>query len=187
MAQSQEDPALGSGAAAPASLPAKLARIIVHVQRVALRPFVRTWTRCSQPFATSIPSPGLEDELVVVLLQCRRRLEGHDPEDGHLMAEDLALELDHDRMLLRLCRALGIESDPSRFVNPLAERDRLERILRQSGVDFRTLDDNRRVPSAEPAAGTGSAPARPFPSVVQRFGVGAGPGPPALRSASTAA
>ena len=24
------------------------------------------------------------------------------------MAEDLALELDHDRMLLRLCRALGI-------------------------------------------------------------------------------
>ena len=61
------------------------------------------------------------------------------------MAEDLALELDHDRMLLRLCRALGIESDPSRFVNPLAERDRLEKLLRQAGVDFRTLDDNRRV------------------------------------------
>jgi len=89
--------------------------------------------------------PASRDELVVVLLQCRRRLEGLDPEDGHLMAEDLALELDHDRMLLRLCRALGIESDPSRFVNPLAERDRLERSLRQAGVDFRTLDDNRRV------------------------------------------
>jgi hypothetical protein len=90
--------------------------------------------------------PVSKDELVVVLLQCRRRLLGHDPEEGHIMAEDLALELDHDRMLLRLCRALGIESDPSRFVNPLAERDRLEKLLRLAGVDFRTLDDNRRVP-----------------------------------------
>jgi hypothetical protein len=89
--------------------------------------------------------PASRDELVVVLLQCRRRLDGLDQEEGHLMAEDLALELDHDRMLLRLCRALEIESDPSCFVNPLAERDRLERLLRQAGVDFRTLDDNRRV------------------------------------------
>jgi hypothetical protein len=88
--------------------------------------------------------PTSKDELVVVLLQCRRRLLSHDEETG-IMAEDLALELDHDRMLLRLCRALGIESDPSNFVNPLAERDRLEVQLRQAGVDFRTLDDNRRV------------------------------------------
>jgi hypothetical protein len=92
--------------------------------------------------------PVSKDELVVVLLQCRRRLLGQDPEEGHIMAEDLALELDHDRMLLRLCRALGIESDPSQFVNPLAERDRLEKQLRQAGVDFRTLDDNRRVAAA---------------------------------------
>jgi hypothetical protein len=61
------------------------------------------------------------------------------------MTEDLALELDHDRMLLRLCTALGIESDPSRFANPLAERERLEGLLRSAGVDFRTLDDHRRV------------------------------------------
>ena len=92
--------------------------------------------------------PASKDELVVVLLQCRRRLLGHDPEEASFMAEDLALELDHDRMLLRLCRALGIESDPSHFVNPLAERDRLEKQLRQAGVDFRTLDDNRRVAAA---------------------------------------
>jgi hypothetical protein len=43
---------------------------------------------------------------------------------------------------------LGIPSDPSHFINPLAERDRLERLLRQAGVDFRTLDDNRRVAAA---------------------------------------
>jgi hypothetical protein len=90
--------------------------------------------------------PVSKDELVVVLLQCRRRLLGRHPEEGHLMAEDLALELDHDHMLLRLCLAVGIESDPSRFVNPSAERDRLEEQLRLAGVDFRTLDDHRRVP-----------------------------------------
>ena len=48
-------------------------------------------------------------------------------------------------MLLRLCTAMGIESDPSRFVNPLAERQRLEGLLRIVGVDFRTLDDHRRA------------------------------------------
>jgi hypothetical protein len=92
--------------------------------------------------------PTSRDQLVVVLLQCRRRLHSHAADgvdQGHIMAEDLALELDHDRMLLRLCHAMGIESDPSRFVNPLAERERLEGLLRSAGVDFRTLDDNRRV------------------------------------------
>jgi len=89
--------------------------------------------------------PNSRDELVVVLLQCRRRLHEQGSEDGHLMTEDLALELDHDRMLLRLCSALGIESDPTRFANPLAERARLENLLRNAGVDFRTLDDNRRA------------------------------------------
>ncbi len=92
--------------------------------------------------------PASRDELVVILLQCRRRLHGHGLDGldhGTVMAEDLALELDHDRMLLRLCAAMRIESDPSRFVNPLAERSRLEALLRSAGVDFRTLDDHRRV------------------------------------------
>ena len=90
-----------------------------------------------------VPLPPSKDELVVILLQCRRRL--HDHDDGHAMAEDLALELDHDRMLLRLCRALGIDSDPVRFANPPAERERLESLLRVEGIDFRTLDDHRRA------------------------------------------
>jgi hypothetical protein len=95
--------------------------------------------------ADPIHLPNSRDELVVVLLQCRRRLHEQGSEDGHLMTEDLALELDHDRMLLRLCLAMGIESDPTRFANPLAERARLENLLRNAGVDFRTLDDNRRA------------------------------------------
>jgi len=89
--------------------------------------------------------PTSRDELVVVLLQCRRRLRGHGLDPSHVMAEDLALELDHDRMLLRLCSAMGIQSAPTRFANPLAERSRLEALLRSAGVDFRTLDDQRRV------------------------------------------
>jgi hypothetical protein len=91
-----------------------------------------------------LPLPVSKDELVVILLQFRRRMVGHGAEE-HMMSEDLALELDHDRMLLRLCTALGIESEPGRFGNPLAERGRLEERLRAAGVDFRTLDDNRRV------------------------------------------
>jgi hypothetical protein len=91
-----------------------------------------------------LPLPVSRDELVVILLQYRRRMAGHGPESEHIMAEDLALELDHDRMLLRLCTAMGIESEPGRFGNPLVERERLEAQLREVGVDFRTLDDNRR-------------------------------------------
>jgi hypothetical protein len=93
-----------------------------------------------------LPLPVSKDELVVILLQSRRRLNEHGGGDGegeHIMTEDLALELDHDRMLLRLCTALGIETEPERFGNPLAERDRLEQRLRELGVDFRTLDDHR--------------------------------------------
>ncbi len=94
-----------------------------------------------------LPLPVSRDELVVILLQCRRHINGHDSEgEGeHMMAEDLALELDHDRMLLRLCTTMGIESEPERFGNPLVERERLENQLRAVGVDFRTLDDHRRV------------------------------------------
>jgi hypothetical protein len=95
--------------------------------------------------ADPIHLPNSRDELVVILLQCRQRLHDQGSQSGNVITEDLALELDHDRMLLRLCSAMGIESDASRFANPLAERARLESLLRAEGVDFRTLDDHRRA------------------------------------------
>ncbi len=95
-----------------------------------------------------LPLPVSRDELVVILLQCRRRMDGNGSDGEHIMTEDLALELDHDRMLLRLCTAMGIETEPARFGNPLVERERLENRLREAGVDFRTLDDNRRISAA---------------------------------------
>jgi hypothetical protein len=97
---------------------------------------------CADADPVHLPFP--RDQLVVILLQYRRRFH-HRGVAGHVMAEELALELDRDRMLLRLCSGLGIESDPSRFASPLRERTRLEQLLRSAGVDFRTLDDNRQA------------------------------------------
>lgn len=102
--------------------------------------------------------PTSRDELVVILLQCRARLHGHGGDRGHVLVEDLALELDHDRVLIRLGAAPGIESDATRFANPVVERARLESPLRQRGIDFRTLDDNRRGAKAAEVATTGPGP-----------------------------
>jgi hypothetical protein len=86
--------------------------------------------------------PG-RGELVVILLQRRRPGRGREiVDERHGLAEELALELDHDRMLLRLCIAVGIETDPALFACPLSERKRLEALLGQAGVDFWTLDDD---------------------------------------------
>jgi hypothetical protein len=57
----------------------------------------------------------------------------------HVVAEDLARELDHDRILLSLCAAMSIDHDPARFVNPISERRRLEQMLRERGIEFDPL------------------------------------------------
>ena len=57
----------------------------------------------------------------------------------HVVAEDLARELDHDRILLSLCAAMSIDHDPARFVNPISERRRLEEMLRERGIEFDPL------------------------------------------------
>ena len=106
-----------------------------------------------------LPLPVSRDELVVILLQCRRRMNGHAGDGGHMMAEDLALELDHDRMLLRLCTAMGIESEPSRFGNPLAERERLEEQLRGSR---RRFPHPRRPPPGQGRLTAAPGPATPL-------------------------
>ena len=73
------------------------------------------------------------------------------------MAEDLALELDHDRMLLRLCSAMGIESEPARFANPLAERARLEELLRWRRRRLPDARRQRRAGSPSPERNDGRA------------------------------
>ncbi|HVB91890.1 MAG TPA: hypothetical protein VND70_07295 [Acidimicrobiales bacterium] len=78
-----------------------------------------------------------QEELVISLRQCRRRLSGHAADEGPILAEDLALDLDYDRLLLRLCSALSIAFDPELFEEAASERQRLEELLRERGVDVR--------------------------------------------------
>jgi hypothetical protein len=88
--------------------------------------------------------PPSRGELVVILLQ-RRRNRSRSSDRNRVLAENLAHELDHDRMLLRLCQALGIETSTALFASPLSERERLEGLLCEAGVEYWTLDDNRPV------------------------------------------
>jgi hypothetical protein len=84
--------------------------------------------------------PASHEELLAILLQCRRRFVRLPSNDEHNVADDLAIELDHDRTLLRLCAAMGIRHDPGLFVHPMAERRRLEEALRGMGVEFHPID-----------------------------------------------
>ena len=83
--------------------------------------------------------PPSKEELVADLQQCRLRLRRRAAVHKHVVAEDLACELDHDRILLSLCAALSIEHDPARFVNPISERRRLEEMLRRRGIEIDPL------------------------------------------------
>jgi hypothetical protein len=83
--------------------------------------------------------PASKEELVADLQQCRLRLHRRAAVHKHVVAEDLARELDHDRILLSLCAAMSIDHDPARFVNPIAERERLEELLKSRGIEFDPL------------------------------------------------
>src|SRR5271154_5386426 len=83
--------------------------------------------------------PPSKEELVADLQQCRLRLYRRASVHKHVVAEDLARELDHDRILLSLCAAMSIDHDPARFINPISERRRLEEMLRERGIEFDPL------------------------------------------------
>jgi hypothetical protein len=83
--------------------------------------------------------PPTKEELVADLQQCRLRLHRRSSVHKHVVAEDLARELDHDRILLSLCAAMSIDHDPARFINPISERRRLEQMLRERGIEFDPL------------------------------------------------
>jgi hypothetical protein len=78
------------------------------------------------------------EELLTRALECRRRLRASPASTAS--ADDLALQLDYDLALLRLCQARGIDCDPDGFGRPLAERRRLEDELARSGVDLKSFD-----------------------------------------------
>jgi hypothetical protein len=91
--------------------------------------------------------PASPDPLTMELLRCRRRLRHNPGDPWRMTVNDLAFELDYDCHLLRLCAALGVEHDPTRFENSAYERRRLEGELRRRGIDLSLEEDQVSVPS----------------------------------------
>jgi hypothetical protein len=51
-------------------------------------------------------------------------------------ANEMALHLQYDLALLRLCARMGIDADVARFAQPIEERRRLELALVSAGLDL---------------------------------------------------
>ena len=108
--------------------------------------------------------PPDRDELVVILLQRRRTGRGHEIDERHDIADELALELDRDRMLLRLCHGRRDRDRPRPLRQPAARAPAPRRVARRGGgrfLDARGQPAGRGLLSVRPAAG--SPCARPGP------------------------
>jgi hypothetical protein len=68
------------------------------------------------------------------------------------VACNIALELEYDLTLMRLCELLAIEHGVDRFEQPVLERQRLEEAVQAQGVDL-----------AGPTPLTALAPLTPLP------------------------
>lgn len=80
-----------------------------------------------------------DDALVEHALACRRALHVPRRLRGDDTYEAIAAEVSYDRSLIQLCRGRAIEASPSLFSHPLEARRRLERQLRDVGVDLARL------------------------------------------------
>jgi hypothetical protein len=74
------------------------------------------------------PDPGRDDLVAALLVRGQRLRAARSP------IERLALELDYDVTLVRLCRTVPVPADPERFDPPARAREDLEGRLRSAGV-----------------------------------------------------
>jgi hypothetical protein len=86
--------------------------------------------------------PVAADPLTMEVVRCRQRLRRHPGDPWRMTVNDLAFELDYDCHLLRLCAAMHVDHDPTRFEDGAHERLRLEGELRQRGIDLHLLDND---------------------------------------------
>jgi hypothetical protein len=86
------------------------------------------------------------------VLECRAELDRGGPSDDapDIVPVVLAQQIGYDVALLQLARVVGIVTDPSRFEQPLKERQRLEHLFRDLGINLE-----------EAAAGEEAVPGRP--------------------------
>ena len=81
-----------------------------------------------------------EKELLEQLAEHRRRLQSEKAVDASRRSDApsrIAMELEYDRALIRLCQLHAIVYDVARFDRPQLERRRLEDALEAAGVDVR--------------------------------------------------
>jgi hypothetical protein len=72
------------------------------------------------------------------VLECRAELGrgGPSDDDPDMVPVVLAQQIDYDVALLRLARVVGIVTDPRRFEQPQKERERLEHVFRDLGINL---------------------------------------------------
>jgi hypothetical protein len=75
---------------------------------------------------------------VAEVIRCRDELDDGLPTaaDPDTVPVVLALEIGYDVALIELARVVGVDTDPSRFDQPQRERDRLEHVFNDLGIDL---------------------------------------------------
>ncbi len=77
-----------------------------------------------------------ERELIEYTLICRDELRTVWPPGGGSAYTALAAEIACDRALIALCTERGIDAHATSFAYPRAERQRIEMVLKQGGLDL---------------------------------------------------
>ena len=86
------------------------------------------------------------------LLECRAELDrgGPSDDDPDIVPVVLAQQIGYDVALLQLARVVGIITDPSRFEQPLRERQRLEHLFRDLGINLEESADGEEAVPGRP-------------------------------------
>jgi hypothetical protein len=119
----------GQGKNVPISLASKR-RTLVNVSM-----YVDILSSALDDWVTDLSGPDLIEYAVL----CRDELRAVAPPHGGSAYTALAAEIAYDRALIALCTERGIDAHATSFSYPVAERRRIESVLRQLGVDLDSL------------------------------------------------
>jgi hypothetical protein len=94
------------------------------------------------------------DALFDYVVTCRAALPEQDLGAGVWSESSLVAEVAYDRALISLAAEQGVDVTPTNFVHPRIERDRLELVLAQQGLDLasplRRSSDHEDAEEPEP-------------------------------------
>lgn len=94
------------------------------------------------------------DALFDYVVTCRAALPARDLGAGVWSESSLVAEVAYDRALISLAAEHGVDVTPTNFVHPRIERDRLELVLAQRGLDLasplRRSSDHEEAEEPEP-------------------------------------